>query len=357
MPEAIETTIDPAQAEADLRQALDAPAETAPAATAPKAEPASQVPNQPAPTLTAPSATPGTLPKTDTPAAAATQPPNEPKTETQKADDKGKSEFSKSGERLQKTWQAVNDRKVQLDSQETTLKQREATIVQREAKFNEQQVAARRGVSPEQNEEAARQKATQANTLNEQAEAWEARKEKMEAEGDFAGASKAEAQAKELRKQSAQAEALADLYKANADHARKNPDKSFEQLQAQREQNLKFYTTEAAKAWPDLVKNGSEFQKSTVANIQEFRKQGLDENEYPVLRYYAAQAAALQTDAARVPELEKKLGAAEARVKELEALTAPGGGTGAVQGKTAEVPFEQLSSEAQEAWLRQHSRR
>ncbi len=94
----------------------------------------------------------------------------------------------------------------------------------------------------------------------------------------------------------------------------------------------------AAKEWPDLLKDGSEFQKKVAKNIQDARAAGLDENELPVIRYHAARMAALETESARVPDLVKKLGEAEAKVKELELLSAPGGGVGAVQRQPSGQP-------------------
>lgn len=268
-----------------------------------------------------------------------------------------RSEYAKNAERLDKTWKNVNEQKTLLEKQRQELAAKEKEIQLAEQRFEEKQAIARNRVTPEQNESYAKQKLADAKTLTDQAEAWEARVEKLEADGNFTDAAKAKDTAKQYRKQANAAEAMADLYTANAENQRKNPDQTAEQVRARNMQHLQHYTVEAAKNWPDIGVTGSEFQKLVNLAESQLRQNGLEVNETPILRYFVAEAVANKTAAASVPDLKKKLGEYEARVKELEALTAPGGGTGSVQRSDVdEVDFSKMTSAQQEAHLRKLSR-
>jgi uncharacterized protein (DUF3084 family) len=256
-----------------------------------------------------------------------------PQTET-KPDNR--SAYAKSNDRLEKTWKAVNERKAQLDTTESSIKQREEALQRSEQSFNERQAAARaKGASPEQYEQASQQKETNAAGLVEQAEAWDAKAEKLDDDGNFKEAEKARSKAQEMREQAAEEKALGRLYKSNAENIRKNPDQSVQQLQAKREKELQYYTLEAAKKWPDVAKNGSDFQKAMLGHIQAAKQVGIDEVEFPAIRFFAARLTAAETSSANVSELTDKLNKAEARVKDLEKFTSPGGGTTAAQRPTS----------------------
>jgi alkylhydroperoxidase/carboxymuconolactone decarboxylase family protein YurZ len=103
-----------------------------------------------------------------------------------------------------------------------------------------------------------------------------------------------------------------------------------------------------------VAKDGSEFQNTMAAHLQAAANQGLNPEENPVVFYHVARLTAAEATAARVPKLEKELGAAQARVKELEALTAPGGGNSAAQRISTEPEdVKNLSVEQLEARMRQ----
>jgi hypothetical protein len=348
-----ETVISPEQAEADLRAAMSAP--TAPPTPA-KVETA---PTQPGATEKVKVETPNELP-TGTPAAADTKDKpstTEPKKETQEPPkpEVAKSDFAKNQERLEKTWKSVNQRKTELDTKEQTLTQREQAIAQREEQFKVQSAKAQQKFTPEQYETVSSQKLELAKSYDLQAKGLEAQAADFEADGKYTEAESAKQRAQDFREQAAYQRGVSKQLKEQAAHVRANPDPTLEQHQAKNQKLMRDYTMEAAKQWPDVAKQGSEFQKTMAGHLQEAAKQGLDANEFPVLMYHVARLTAAETEAARVPELVKKLGAAEAKVKELEALTAPGGGAGSVQNaQTQETPFHQMTPEQQEAWLRQN---
>lgn len=262
--------------------------------------------------------------------ATADKPKLQDKQETQPKEDK-RSDFAKNADRLDKTWKAVNERKTQLDAKEAEIKAKETAIQQQTAKFEEKQAQSRSKVTPEQHEAAATSKAEDAKTLQSQAELWDTQAEKLEGDGKYKEAAEAKSKADDYRDQANDAKAMARLHKKSAETLRASPDPTYQQIQARNQQHLQHYTVEAAKPFPDLVVTGSEFQKKVVQVETQLRESGVDVNEYPIMRYRAAEFVAAQSAAARVPDLEKKLGEAEAKVKELEALSSPGGGTGSAQ--------------------------
>lgn len=277
------------------------------------------------------------------------KPEGTPENTPDKARD-GRSHYAKNTERLEKTWKAVNERKGQLDARERQLGAREQAVQQAEQRFAERQSLARARVTPEQNEQAAQQKLAQAGSFAEQAEAWEARAQKLEGEGRFQEADRAKGNAKSLRQQAHQAEALAELYRQNAEHTRRHPDPTLAQVRERKQAELRNWTLEAARHWPDVARTGSEFQKVMAGHLQTAARQGLDPGEFPMMVYHAARLTAAETAAARVPGMERELGELRAKVKDLEALTSPGGGKGAVQ--RVETAVRQLTDEEEYAELR-----
>jgi hypothetical protein len=295
---------------------------------------------------------------TDTPATAEIKPdaaPKENETETKQPDPNAKkqSDFAKNAERLDKTWKSVNERKATLDATEAKLKAQEAALAQREQKLQLEAAKAKGKTSPEEYEQYATTKTQQAEQLALQADGLEKRAEQLEDAGKYGEAELAKKQAQDLREQASGEKYSAKKLKELADHARKNPDPTLEQHKAQLDAHKKHYLNEAAKVWPDVAKQGSAFQKDMATVLQNLAQQGIDANESPAAFYFVADYVAKAADAARVPGMEKELGALKAKVKELETLTAPGGGVGASQ--RVEQGNSNPTDAEEEAALRQHA--
>lgn len=266
---------------------------------------------------------------TDTPAAADTK-PAEPISKQTPPDPKASS-FAKDKVRRDDSWKALNTEKSafqQERSQFEALKQSHSREVER---FQVERAKANQKFTPEQYEQAAQQRETAIGGLNEQAEAWEARAEKLEGAGDFKGAAQAKLQADNLKEQALASKLQARQFKDMAAQLRQNPDPTMEQVKAKNEHAMREYTLQAVSKWPKFAEQNGEFQKKVAQELQAARQQGLEVNEVPVLLYHAARLVAAETEAARVPVLDKELGQLRAKVKELEALTAPGGGSGSIQ--------------------------
>lgn len=294
----------------------------------------------------------------DTPAAAEKKPAEATeKTETQKptdkpADSKPKSKFGADKERLDKTWKSVNEQKAAQTAKEAALTQREQQIAQREQKAQVAEAKSRNKFTPEQYTAASQNKIKQAETLAIQADGLDRRAEQMEQQGKYAEAEQLKAQAKEKRDESNLERAQARSMDQMADHLRKNPDPTIAQHKATLEQHKRHYLLEAAKRWPEVAKDGSEFQKTMALHLQAAAQQGLDPAENPSVFYHVARLTAAESAAARVPDLEKQLGAAQAKVKELELLVAPGGGKGSAQTQPA---ARALTDDEEAAELRQQA--
>jgi hypothetical protein len=336
------------QAEVDLRAAISPASESKPVETA-KSEPKEQ---QAAQKEVAEVKQPNET-QSGTPAAAEKAPVTTDKTETTKPEAKKQSDFAKNQERLDKTWKSVNERKAQLDTTEATLKQREQALTIKEQKIALEAAKAKSKFTPEQYEAASAAKANSIRQLELQAKGLEAQASEFDDSGLAGKAELARQQAQDIREQAAGEKYSAKQLKEMAENLRKNPDPTLAQHQAQLAQHKQHYLIEAAKKWPDLAKEGSEFQKKMTENLQAAAQQGLIAEENPVMFYHVARLVAAESEAARVPELVQKLGVAEAKVKELEALTAVGGGKTVVQGQPeGEKSFGQMTVDEQEASLR-----
>jgi len=269
-----------------------------------------------------------------------------------------KSGYAKNQDRLEKTWKSVNERKTQLDAQEAQLKQQASELESRASKLQLDSVKAKSKFSPEQYEEAATNRIASSEQLLLQADGLDKRAEKLEADGKYGESELAKKQAQDLREQAAGEKYSAKQLKEMAEKLRKNPEPTLKQHQDTLEQHRQHYTVEAAKVWPDLAVAGSEFQKAVLGHLNDAAKSGLDPKENPVLIYHVARLVAAETAAARVPVMEKELGVMQARVKELEALTAPEGGKPATQRSTAApADFSKMTLEQMESQLRADSRR
>lgn len=311
-----------------------------------------------------PGQTPGaeaTEPKaetTDTPAEAepkATEGSGKVDSETKpeaggrKPEDGAGSKFARDAKRRDDSWKALNSEKEAFKRERESFQAERQKLEQERSEWQTKQAKAQTKYTPEQYEQASSRNAEQAGQLELQARGLEAQVAEFEQDGKYTEAESAKARAKDLREQAAYQRGVARQLKEHAAHVRANPDPTVEQLKARNAGQLRDYTLKAAQEWPDIAKPGSEFQKAVAANIQAAREAGLDENEFPVIRYHAAKMAALESAAARVSGLEKALGQAQAKVKELEALTAPGGGQGAVQTQQRQAP---LSDDEEAAQLR-----
>jgi len=284
---------------------------------------------------------------TDTQAAADKAP--EPQKQAQP--DK-RSEFAKSNERLEKTWKSVNAEKESIAKLKQDLAAKEQFLTQREQKIQEQSARASQKFTPEQHEVSSQEKLKLSESYALQADGLDAKANKLEEDGEYGKAEQARSQAQELREASVYQKGVAKQLKEYAAHLRSNPDPTLAQIQARNQEHVRHYTMEAAKNWPDVAKEGSEFQKQMVQHLQAAQQAGLDVNEHPVLMYHVARLTAAESAAACVPELQKKLGKMEARVKELEAETTPGGGqSAAAQSSSSAVAFEKMSVDEQAAYL------
>lgn len=275
-----------------------------------------------------------------TPAAAepkTEQPASEPKKEIETQG----SNFAKSQVRLEKTWKAVNDEKANIAKEREAIKAQQQSFEQQKQQWEAKRAQESAKLKPEEFEQQAQSKIGQATQMSEQADAWDARAKQLEDAGEFADAEKAAANAKQLRKQAATQEGLADLLKARADELRKNPDPTAEQFKAQVERQKQHFTMEAAKKWPDIAKEGSEFQKQVIGHLKTLEAQRPHLVDDPSIIYDVARLVAAETGAARVPTMEKELGELRAKVKELQALTTPSGGRTAVTDPHKSAPSEQ----------------
>lgn len=329
-------------------EAAEAAENIAPVEVTPEAEPA---PQQPVETPSEASPKPDSLP-TGTPAEVEPKPSTEPKTETQKAAEKNKSSFVKNAERLDKSWNAVNAEKVRLEALDVAIKQRESSFKRQEENFKLQQSRTQQRFTPQQYEEASQNKLKLADNLALMADGLDRKADELENAGKLLESQQAKQQAQEKRDEAAAERGLARQMKTMAGQAQSTPDASVVQIQARRQQEKQHYTLEAAKAWPDVAKAGSEFQKKMAEHLNAAAQQGISPDEYPIMMYHAARLTAAETTAARVPVMEKELGELRAKVKDYEKLTSPGGGSTSAQAipqkgaQTAEEEFESLRMEA-----------
>lgn len=345
--------LDEAIARLDAAEAAESQNYSQPDPT-PEAEPTD--PQQPGDTPDDGSTKPDSLPN-DTPAAPDTAKPPEPKTEPIKKPDAkmDAGKFAKDKQRRDDSWKALNTEK---DTHKKAVEQFQAerSNFQREQQtFQQKQAKASAKYTPEQYEQTASSKLQVSENLSLQADGLERRSEQLEDAGKLLEAKQAKQQAQEKREEALAEKGLARQLKSLADELRKNPDPTAEQVKQKQQADLKHYTLEAAKKWPDIAKEGSEFQKNVANHLQEAARQGMDPNEHPTLVYHAARLTAAESASARVPSMEKELGELRAKVKELEALTNPGGGTTAaskIPGESAKTDDEEFAELRQAAMAR-----
>ena len=246
--------------------------------------------------------------------------PIDPKVETKAEADK--SRYAKSQERLTKTWESVNAEKATVTAEKTKLETERAEFARKRAEFETiRQQATQPQFKPEDYLSASQQKKALAD--HQRAEA-----KRLEDAGNFAEAEK-------LNKAAAKNDALSEDLAEHAENVRKNPPKGFVERAQQYEGAKRAWTIEAAKAFPDLAKDGSEFQKTVAGHLNALAKNDPQLLAHPSVIYHVARLTAaeakaqqLTAEAARVPVLVKEAESLRAKIKELEALTTPAGSGG-----------------------------
>lgn len=255
-----------------------------------------------------------------------------------------KSRYAKSQERLTKTWDQVNAEKTAIAAERAKIEAERAEFARRQAEFDAiRKQSEQPQFKPEDYANAAQQKKAMADHQRAQAD-------RLESDGKFDEAEK-------LRKQAAKNEALSEDLSEHAENLRKNPPQGFEQKQAQYQQAKQAWTVEAAKAFPDLAKDGSAFQQTVAGHLNALAKNDPALMAHPSVIYHISRLTAaelkvqqLTADVARVPVLEKELGELKAKVKEYEALTAPASSAtaarlGAQSTDNGEAELEQMARE------------
>lgn len=324
-------TDDVAAADALLRSRENTPATMTP----PRADTPAKPEPEPAERQAAPEAVekpPTANPiSTDTLAADATESAAPQHTETQNANPNGNgSAFAKDAARRDTSWKALNNEKARIAADRAAIQQERIRLQEEQSRFQQQQQgAAKNKLTPEMYDQSATQQEqfVQQGTL--QLRGLIAMKAEHEDKNQYTEAAKVDAQIEDMREKIAVAKYQANQFKNIAQNMRANPELQGDALQKRNKELLMHYTVEAAKQWPELAQANSEFQKATARTISVLKKSGLDEDSFPILRHFAAEHVAAATAAARVPALEKELAQARARIKELEPLTTPGGGTSA----------------------------
>lgn len=288
---------------------------------------------------------------TDTPAEVKPNTDTKPKEEAAKPDAR-KSDFAKANERKDTSWKNLNAEKEAFAKERDALQQQKQQLEQQQQEFQQRQAKAQNRFTPEQYEQAAKNRLTEADSMLLRADGMDKRANDLEEAGKAGEAELMRRESKQLREDAAGEKGLAKQYNKLAQNARNNPDPTAQQIQQQNNQKIQAYTLEAAKQWPDIAVKDSPLQKATAILLNEARGNGLNEQENPAIRYHAIRLAAAELASARVPDMEKQLGALQAKVKELEALTAPGGGQGSVQVAQGGKSFDEMSDAEQEASLR-----
>lgn len=255
-----------------------------------------------------------------------------------------KSRYAKSQERLTKTWEQVNADKTATVAERQKLETAWAEFRRQKAEF---ETIWHQGQQPQYKPDdfvaAAQQKKALAD--HQLAEA-----KRLETAGKFD-------QAEKLEKLAAKNEALSEDLKEHADNLVRNPPKGFAERTQQYESAKKAWTIEAAKAFPDLAKDGSEFQRTVAGHLNALAKSDPKLLAHPSVIYHVsrlaaaeAQAKAYQAEAARVAVLVKETESLRAKIKDLEALTTPAGGGSVahIGGQPAEDDVNSLRQAAAE---------
>ena len=312
--------LDAASALLDEMIAAEAATPTSPAATAAEASEKEEA-QLAAPQVEQNAQAPTTdLPDTPAAPAEASAQPEIDKSKEAKAEpakpEKESSRYAKAQGRLNKTWESVNTEKTALAAEKTKLEAERLEFTRKRAEFDAIQEQARQPqFRPEDYQQAADAKKQYADHLLAEAK-------RADDEGEFA-------KSKALVKRAIKADAIGEDLAEHAEKLRKNPPAEFAQRAAQFESTRKAWTVEAAKAYPDLAKDGSPFQNRVAAHQKALAQSDPQLLAQPSLIYHISrlaaaelQAEALKADVARVPVLEKQVGELQAKVKEFQSLTA-----------------------------------
>ena len=202
----------------------------------------------------------------------------------------GKSRYAKAQERLGGTWAEVNAAKLALKAEQDATKTARETFEREKLEFASKRTEAEAEFTPDQYDAAAR---------------------KFEHEGKFE---------------------LAELAKGKADELRKNPDAGRRpDATAIAETQRKEWALKAGTDFPDLAKTNSPVQQRVAQLFQEEPEL----KTHPKGIYLAARIASLEAQGTQAAALkvtvatrDTELVKANARIKELEALTAPGNDNG-----------------------------
>lgn len=229
-----------------------------------------------------------------------------PNKDQQQQTTKEPSKFTREQGRQKSAWEQINATKEELKAERARLEEeRKAIVAQREE-------ASREKFKPEDYEQAAA---------------------KFEEQGKFDLAEAARERAKKLR-----------------ENPPKEPPKGGtpnEDQAKQFEQQKKEWLSKASIDYPSVAKEGT----PENAALKEFIKAEPMVLQSPRALYYGARMVQAETAAARVPGMEKELGELRAKVKELEALTAPNPPAVPGRGGAGEQPFNQKSEKEQFADL------
>lgn len=259
--------------------------------------------------------------------------------------DANKSRYAKSQERLTRTWEQVNADRAAVTAEKTRLETERTDFARKQAEFQAIQRAA------EQPQFKVEDYTNAAQQNRQLADHRRAEAKRLEDGGKYAEAEK-------LNKLAAKNDAIAEELIEHAEKLAKNPPAGFAQRAQQFETARKAWTVHAAKEHPDLAKDGSEFQQGVAAHLNALTKQDPQLAVHPSMIYHVSRmvavqlaAKAAQADAARVPGLVKEAESLRAKVKELEALTAPAS-AGGVSRLGADAP-DDMATLREEARNRQ----
>lgn len=233
------------------------------------------------------------------------------------------SKFAKDQERRLNTWKELNAEKELVRTTAETLKQREAALAAREQKLS-------------QREAKLSQPRFKPEDYEQHAGKLEAEAKKLEDEGNFTQADRKRYDAEKAREYAAQ-------LRANPPKA----DPSEAEQAAQFKARQKEWWGKAAVDFPNVIKEGT---PERTALIELLNKEPDIVND-PKGMYYASRLVSAETSAAHVPQLRKDLEAAQARIKELEQLTAVPGDGSVPATSSGPKAFKDMSSEEQLAQL------